>query len=739
MSLPLLLWSLLTSAWAALCWSPVSWPLLKTRFVPGWVEGFLGLHLPLFILCVVLARRQRRLFLPVSAAIGLFFIIRPLSGSGNDVWSLAAAFLAWVPLLASGSLPGPERFRIGTRGALICALSVFALHSGAFLVAHGPRGALAALSWSLLLHAVMFLSLSAGLELLALLPVRVTRVLLWLGTALAMDKLLLEPVGVMGPAGILLSLWSTAALCMTARRITASRRASLALLALAFLVACLLPRFDWGRMFRTLWALLTWVGACSLASSREPEQRRAILKGAAPQGNGVPLTLRRRAPVLAALGLSWAALLAAWLLGPASGLGLCLSRHADLEPSFGLARRVFSPAASRAELFALLRRHTHLPKAARIAPQGVALADKIVPGPRPDIFVFVLDSLRQDHVGAYNPEARFTPSLDAFAKENIVFKKAFAVYAGTGLSQPSLWSGSLLPHKQPMQPFREADNLSRLLVGYRRWMSMDVYLREILEPSSTDADLDRGAIGDYKFCRTLRELEERVPDLGKDGPVFVYTRPEDLHIGIINRENRSWSGKNRFPGFYAPYAERVEAMDSCFGRFIAKLKASGRYGNSVIVVTSDHGDSLGEDALWGHAYSLNPNVLRIPLILHVPPSMKSLPWDTDSPAYLTDVTPTLYALLGQEHLREGPLLGRPLFLRKGRPQLAACSYGPVYGLIDERGRRLYVLDGVDYSSRCYDLEGPAIQGSRPCGPRVETEGDARVKAMLALLQRTFGY
>ena len=56
---------------------------------------------------------------------------------------------------------------------------------------------------------------------------------------------------------------------------------------------------------------------------------------------------------------------------------------------------------------------------------------------------------------------------------------------------------------------------------------------------------------------------------------------------------------------------------------IDDLKARQLYDDSVIVLTSDHGDSLGEEGRWGHAYTLFPEVLQVPLIVHLPPRLRA--------------------------------------------------------------------------------------------------------------------
>ena len=72
---------------------------------------------------------------------------------------------------------------------------------------------------------------------------------------------------------------------------------------------------------------------------------------------------------------------------------------------------------------------------------------------RPNIFIFVVDSLRQDYLSPYNKNVTFTPQIDSFAHESVVMANAFTPYGGTVLAQPSIWTGTMQIHKQYVEPF----------------------------------------------------------------------------------------------------------------------------------------------------------------------------------------------------------------------------------------------------------------------------------------------
>jgi arylsulfatase A-like enzyme len=194
-------------------------------------------------------------------------------------------------------------------------------------------------------------------------------------------------------------------------------------------------------------------------------------------------------------------------------------------------------------------------------------------------------------------------------------------------------------------------------------------------------------------------------------PAFVFTQSQDVHLANVAIDARARFARGE-DAFYQPYAARIRTMDACFGTFIRFLKDNGLYDNSVVIVTSDHGDSLGDEGRWGHAYTVFPEVIAVPLIVRVPPrASESLAVDTDALAFTTDIAPTLYRLLGRAPAELGPMFGMPLVgatpaaltARRREPYIVASSYGPVYGLLEKNGDELYIIDAVNTAEHKYDL------------------------------------
>jgi arylsulfatase A-like enzyme len=333
----------------------------------------------------------------------------------------------------------------------------------------------------------------------------------------------------------------------------------------------------------------------------------------------------------------------------------------------------------------------------------------------------------------------------------VVFQNAFTRYGGTGLSEPSIWSGAMLLHKQYTTPFAPMNTLQKLLraESYRTYLSRDSVLRVILAPDPDIVDLDPpDSTMTYHLDGSLGKLEEQIDRRPAESPpIFAYTQPQSIHISVIRREGSSVPPGESYPGFYAPYASRVKRLDAAFGQFVDFLKSRGLYEDSLIVLTADHGDSLGEEGRWGHAYTIFPEIVRIPLIVHLPPWLsETVTASPESLAFLTDITPSLYYLLGHPPSVTNELAGVPLFTRtpgeRTRDQhgsfLVASSYAPVYGILSHQGKQLFVADAVNYKNYLFEMRGEQAAPAT-VGESFKREQEALIKQALLSIGRFYGY
>ncbi len=405
--------------------------------------------------------------------------------------------------------------------------------------------------------------------------------------------------------------------------------------------------------------------------------------------------------------------------------------------SFELAEKALSsPAATRCDDFCrTLRQYTNVENAGVTSPLRLVEKLEPAPGPRPNIFIFVVDSLRPDYLGAYNPKVDFTPHLDALAADSVVMKNAFTPYAGTTLAEPAIWTGALLLHSHYQHPF---DNLNLLKTvaktdGYKIVLSYDTILRRLIAPADVDVKLD--ADKPWKSLdleSTTRELEHYLDnDAGDRRPILFYTQPIDVqelgHAEIPEKTNANWRER---PGFNNRIAYRLSHADAALGEFLTYLKKHDLYENSIIIVTADHGDALGDMGRRGHSSILFPEIMHIPLIIHLPRELRSrLVSDPNRLASLIDITPTLYYVLGHRPVRSDFVLGQPLFFESAQEMkqyhrehlLLASDIRAGYGIVSGDGRDMYVTYDVPGASYLFDLVND------PLGARNVVTDDAKKK------------
>ena len=601
----------------------------------------------------------------------------------------------------------------------------------------------AAWLWSLDAHLLGFMAIFLGIVILRAManstsrPVAVELLLLMIASGVIAErvtqKVILEPIAFRGDAALLFASLFGGALVITFFSIGTtvaageggaengldaalatlpfrSRHpwwrtliASAVIAAIGVFVALRVVRFDWNFLFQKLLVTAAWLLALGAAYAIVPRWKKDF----ATICFGVALLF-----LGAHIGLDKLGARPAY-----AGVRAQLDSAVNYDVSFRMLHEAMAPkpAEDEGSFYRLLQASTNIPRTIATPPVPIRLAtdDAAPAAQKPHIFILVIDSLRRDYVSPYNARVNFTPSIASFARDSVVFQNVFTHYGGTGLSEPAIWTGGLLLHKQYVTPFQPMNSLLHLVTenGYRPFLSFDAVLQAIVGPSKNIVSVDSGGIS-YDYCRSVADLQTKIATQwdGKQ-PIFSYIQPQNIHISTIHREGEGVPTHKDYPGFYAPYASRIELIDACFGHFIDFLKERNLYDSSVIIVTSDHGDSLGEGGRWGHAYTIYPEIVRVPLIVHLPPAMRqALRVRPDALTYTTDITPSLYYLLGHRALMRDPFFGKPLFTDPAtRPaddtgrSLMASSYGPVYGILDNNGTRLFIADALNFRDGLYDV------------------------------------
>jgi Sulfatase len=519
----------------------------------------------------------------------------------------------------------------------------------------------------------------------------------------------------------------------------------------ALLSAVTLPLFiervDWNFLFQRLSTIGVWCVVCAMGwrwFARPPGR-----KGSQIWQSGTVCILSILGGVL---------LVHSNRMGHALGaksFSRATAAYNGMDVSFQVAQIAFRPVIRESDhtgLFAYLLRNALI--ADSMTPPKMKLAGSLLPtsAPRPNIYIIVVDTLRRDYVSPYNPRVNFTPQIASFAKSSVVFQNAYTNYGGTALSEPAIWAGMMIPSKHYVQPFSEMNALEQLTTtdGYRRALTRDMILSQLLRRFPTDIELNvrnRQHFG-MDLRDTVRELTA-LPTSSDGTPLFVYTQPQNLHP--ITLQEISHSGQKvqgDYPGFNARYADELHKVDGAFGQLIDELRAKREFENSIVILTSDHGDWLGEYGRWGHGQSLLPPVIEVPLLIHIPDNLRrGMYCDTSQPVFLTDITPTLYYLLGHRNLRTGEFYGRPLFTESAEEQsgyarpyhLFMSAYAAVFGLLEENTQSLYVADAVDNNQSLYDLSEDHYGLNNNLDPASQAKFEKLMRSEIDRLNEMYGY
>jgi Sulfatase len=520
------------------------------------------------------------------------------------------------------------------------------------------------------------------------------------------------------------------------------------LIVLVLIVHAFIGGADWNGFLLGTLALIFWIGFGFCVYRLH--QRRARYRFTV-------LLLVAAAVLLCYEGLQASAILWAKPLGQTDDeVQTSFDLYASRDVSFNLAHNLLGDTRREhcGEACRWMRSYTNVPNVK--ATFDLKLVDPLVATTevRPNIFFIVVDSMRPDYLGAYNQNVHFTPSLDAFAKDSLVIHNAFSPYAGTSLSEPAIWSGALLLHAHYIQPFSRLNSLQRLMRadGYEMVLSEDEILAALVPPASDvlRLDKDKRLWGQLELSSTLAQLETVLQDRPAGAPpVFFYSQPKNVHQFAMNKlPTGAQAGWPAIPGFNYRISFEVHQVDEFLGQFFAWLKEHGQYDHSIIILTSDHGDATGEFGRSSHSLTIYPEIMRVPLIIHLPESMrKNIVYDDSRVSALIDITPSLYYLLGHRPILAQPLFGRPLFAStleelhsyRRNDLFLASDVRAAYGVLADNGRFFYATYDAPPHSYLFDLSTDPNGEHNVLTEQLKRRYDREVIDDLQALGNFYGY
>jgi arylsulfatase A-like enzyme len=392
-----------------------------------------------------------------------------------------------------------------------------------------------------------------------------------------------------------------------------------------------------------------------------------------------------------------------------------------------------------------------------IAPVLLACAEDAPIGP-PNVVLISLDTLRADRLSCYGYDRPTTPTIDALAAAGTLFEDASATSPWTAPSHASMLTGLFSAHHGVLNlGFRlptEAVTLAEALgaAGYQTFGAVNsinlglptMEFDQGFERYSWTEETAETADGTLVVPNTGREVaavaramvEERDPER----PFFLFLHVYDTHADLSPEERYREE-------FVAPYSGPVDGtaaqffqmieyavqvdqagitwlremydaevrqVDDLVADFLAFLEEEGVRDDTLIVLTSDHGEEFFEHGFPGHARTQYQEVLAIPLILSGPgvPRGRRIA----EPVGLVDVFPTVLALAGVDSVdpqdgldlsahwdAPGILAERPLFSGANISNVVDNQRVANTQAMVRLGDHKLVVDRLTMRTKLYDL------------------------------------
>jgi arylsulfatase A-like enzyme len=281
----------------------------------------------------------------------------------------------------------------------------------------------------------------------------------------------------------------------------------------------------------------------------------------------------------------------------------------------------------------------------------------------PDVVVVVIDTLRADHLSLYGHERDTSPHLDRLASSGLTFTRAYAQSGWTLASMATLLTG-LYPHQhrvardgcQPeafgaLDPARTTLAEALTARGYRAgaWVN-NTFMAPVFglnqgfsvyDYKGATNDDHRSAAATVDAAMAWLDSPPDPADAGK--PAFLFVHFMEPHLDYVapapHRGRYSAGlpsgrvGKIPFAAFQtrqvrptdeekvyleALYDEEIRAADEGLAALVAALEQRKRLENTLLVVTSDHGEEFWEHGGFEHGHALWSELTRVPLVVRGP-------------------------------------------------------------------------------------------------------------------------
>lgn len=330
--------------------------------------------------------------------------------------------------------------------------------------------------------------------------------------------------------------------------------------------------------------------------------------------------------------------------------------------------------------------------------------------PALNVILITVDSLRQDHLGCYGYKLDTSPHIDKFAKEAVTFTQGIAQGSKTPLALPSLHT-STYPRTHGV--YREGQRLNPAIPTLAQILRKNDYLTAAIvsyPPVVKGLELDRGfdlyvnkgiinadlvtqiAVSwleknhNNKFFLWLHYWDPHNPYRSPSPYNRMFMDKFELGRRHVPVNDKMYNGFKGIPSYMAEanitdvdyyisqYDAEIRFTDEQIAVLLNKLRELSLDKKSIIIITADHGEMLGEHEHYFWHNTLYEEIIKVPLFIkceRIMPLSKVIKEQVQA----IDIAPTILAILElpkYKHMQGNSLL--PLiFGKKGRPSAFAFS------------------------------------------------------------------
>lgn len=361
-----------------------------------------------------------------------------------------------------------------------------------------------------------------------------------------------------------------------------------------------------------------------------------------------------------------------------------------------------------------------------------------VGGNRPNIVLYLIDTLRSDHLGCYGYDRPVSPAIDEFASAATLFENSRAQSSWTRASVASIFTG-VWPNTHGA--VRGGDRLSAEALTMAEILSSAGYQTVGLSGSpnaSAAFGMDQGFDLFELINRTSNESQalnqrafEWLETRDRSMPFFLFVHTIDPHHPylapdpflekysskrasvyqqvVMNPAQERWPADDAIIGeLLNLYDAEIASNDLNFGKLMDELRRLDLFESSLVVLTADHGEEFYDHRGWNHGANLYRETLNVPLIIKYPHQREAMRVKTL--VQHSDILPTVLDLSAIDVPRvEGKSLA-PLMASSGadigfraEPLFFHLRRGPLYlGIIEGNWKLIQRRDKGRIQSYLFD-------------------------------------